>query len=71
MHEVTEIKPESEAFDPSIQEVSGIVPATEPEDDGTVARVRRRGWRLGARILRPMLVDVNRYLSEDPGEEPR
>jgi molecular chaperone GrpE (heat shock protein) len=71
MHEVERITPESGAFDARIQEVAAVVGADEPADDGTVACVRRNGWRLGARVLRPMLVDVRRYEPGDPGEDPR
>jgi len=71
MYEVTEITPESAVFDPRIQEVAAIVIAAGPMDNGTVGRVQRRGWRLGARVLRPMLVDVRRYQPDDHGEDPR
>jgi len=60
LHEVERITPGSEAFDPRTQEVATVVAAVDPDEDGTVASVRRSGWRLGTRVLRPMLVDVRR-----------
>jgi molecular chaperone GrpE (heat shock protein) len=60
MYEVEEIKPGSGAFDPRTQEVATVVDAVEAGEDGTVASVRRSGWRLGTRVLRPTLVDVRR-----------
>jgi molecular chaperone GrpE (heat shock protein) len=65
MYEVEEIKPGSELFDPRNQEVATVVDAADAEEDGTVATVRRSGWRLGGRVLRPTLVDVRRL--PDPG----
>jgi molecular chaperone GrpE (heat shock protein) len=60
MYEVEEIKPRSGLFDPRLQEVATVVETADAEEDGTVVNVRRRGWRLGTRILRPVLVDVRR-----------
>jgi molecular chaperone GrpE len=66
MYEVEELRPKLAAFDPATQEVASVVEAATADDDGTVAGVRRSGWRLGARLLRPVLVDVRRY--QDRGQ---
>lgn len=66
MYEVEQIKPGSEHFDPRLQEVDTVVEATDANEDGTVVRVRRSGWRLGTRILRPVLVDVQRLPHQAP-----
>lgn len=59
--------PEAEAFDPRTQEVATVLDTADSEQDGTVAQVRRAGWRLGgARVLRPTLVDVHRYRAPEP-----
>jgi molecular chaperone GrpE len=60
MYEVEEIKLESGLFDPKTQEVATVLEAGDAAEDGTIASVRRSGWRLGARVLRPTLVDVRR-----------
>jgi molecular chaperone GrpE len=60
-YEVEEVRPTLPGFDPSTQEVASVVEAATADDDGTVAGVRRSGWRLGARLLRPVLVDIHRY----------
>jgi molecular chaperone GrpE (heat shock protein) len=37
-----------------------MVDTDDRDADGTVASVRRSGWRLGSHLLRPMLVTVYR-----------
>jgi molecular chaperone GrpE len=66
MYEVEQIKPGSDQFDPRLQEVAAVVEASDADEDGTVASVRRSGWRLGSRILRPVLVDVRRLPHQAP-----
>jgi molecular chaperone GrpE (heat shock protein) len=66
MYEVEQIKPASEVFDPRTQEVAAVVDVADGEEDGTVATVRRSGWRLGTRILRPTLVDVRWRPDHEP-----
>ncbi len=66
MYEVVQIKPGSDHFDPRLQEVAAVVEAADAEEDGTVASVRRSGWRLGSRIVRPVLVDVRRLPHQEP-----
>jgi molecular chaperone GrpE len=66
MYEVEEIKPGAELFDPRTQEVAAVVDTADADENGTVASVHRSGWRLGTRILRPMLVDVRRLPDRDP-----
>lgn len=66
MYEVEEIKPRSDHFDPRLQEVATVVEAADADEDGTVVSVRRRGWRLGTRVLRPVLVDVRRLTQQAP-----
>jgi molecular chaperone GrpE len=65
MYEVEQIKPGSDLFDPKNQEVATVVDAADAGEDGTVASVRRSGWRLGTRVLRPTLVDVRRLPDRD------
>jgi molecular chaperone GrpE len=66
MYEVEQIKSGPDHFDPRIQEVATVVEAADPGEDGTVASVRRSGWRLGTRVLRPALVDVRRLPPQAP-----
>lgn len=66
MYEVVQIKPGSDHFDPRLQEVATVVEAADADEDGTVASVRRCGWRLGSRVLRPVLVDVRRLPHQAP-----
>jgi molecular chaperone GrpE (heat shock protein) len=66
MYEVEQITSGSDHFDPRLQEVATVVEAADADEDGTVASVRRCGWRLGARVLRPVLVDVRRLPHQGP-----
>jgi molecular chaperone GrpE (heat shock protein) len=61
MYEVEELRPKTPAFDPATQEVAAVFETAAPDEEGTIAGVRRSGWRFGARLLRAVLVDVNRY----------
>ncbi len=47
-----------ERFDPQWHEAVGTVPASSPDDDGTVAAVLQVGYRFGDVLLRPARVRV-------------
>jgi molecular chaperone GrpE len=55
--------PTGEAFDPNSMEALGVVPVTDPSQDGKVVSCIKAGFRLGDRELRPALVQVGRKLS--------
>jgi molecular chaperone GrpE len=57
-HGVSAVAAEGEAFDPTLHEAVGVVPATEAVPDGRVAAVLRGGYRLGDELLRPAAVLV-------------
>ncbi len=65
MYEVEELRPQSALFDPATQEVAKVLDTDVEDEDGIVAGVHRSGWHLGARLLRPALVDVNRYRARE------
>jgi hypothetical protein len=48
-------------FDRDLQSAAAAEPADAPEDDWTVGRVVRDGFRCGARVLRPQSVVVRRW----------
>ncbi len=61
-----------EDFDPNHHEAIGSVPATGPEDDGTVAAVMQVGYRFGDILLRPARVQVAMFSeSADQDQEVR
>ena len=45
-------------FDRNVQQALSTEPAEKPEDDQTVARVVRDGFKWGAQVLRPQEVVV-------------
>lgn len=47
-------------FDPSLHEAISTVPASSPEQDGTIIGVVRQGYRIGDDVLRPASVAVAR-----------
>jgi molecular chaperone GrpE (heat shock protein) len=51
-------------FDSSVQQAIGTELAASPDDNNVVARVIRRGFRCGERVLRPEEVIVKRYRQE-------
>lgn len=57
------VDPIGQAFDPTSMEALGIVPVDDPAKDGKVAVTMRAGFRLGARELRPALVQIGKVLS--------
>src|SRR5215470_11333772 len=52
-----------ERFDPNQHEAIGLVPVTEPEQDGVVMNVVRAGYRFGDKVLRPAVVQVGKLAS--------
>jgi molecular chaperone GrpE len=54
----------STTFDSSVQQAIGTEPAFSPDDNNIVARVVRRGFRHGERVLRPEEVILKRYRHE-------
>ena len=62
--DVAPIHHASMTFDSSVQQAIGTEPAASAEDNNLVARVIRRGFRHGERVLRPEEVIVKRYRQE-------
>jgi len=58
---VEEIDPLGEDFDPTTMEAVMVVPASSPEDDGTVAAVFQKGYRLGPALVRAARVQVRKF----------
>lgn len=52
------IDADGQRFDPELMEALGTVPTDDPEEDGHVADVFQRGYRLGDMLLRPARVRV-------------
>jgi molecular chaperone GrpE (heat shock protein) len=50
-------------FDPNRHEAIGLVPVTEPEQDGVVMNVVRAGYSFGDKVLRPAVVQVGKLAS--------
>ena len=50
-------------FDPNQHEAIGLVPVTEPEQDGVVMNVVRAGYRFSDKVLRPAVVQVGKLAS--------
>ena len=66
---VTEIPAEGKTFDPNVHEAISQEDC-EPDQDGKVLRVNRRGFMLRDRLLRPAVVVVGKVASpETDGEE--
>ncbi|MDX1673995.1 MAG: nucleotide exchange factor GrpE [Longimicrobiales bacterium] len=61
---VEPVDAEGARFDPELMEALGMVPTDVPEQDGRVADVFQRGYRLRDMLLRPARVRVYQY-SED------
>jgi len=55
---VTRINAAGEAFDPTVHEAIGTVPASSPDEDGRIVGVVREGYRIGDEVLRPAAVAV-------------
>jgi molecular chaperone GrpE len=58
---VEEVEAEGAAFDPAFMEALAMVPAERPEEDGLVADVFQRGYRLGELLIRPARVRVKQH----------
>lgn len=61
---LTPVDAEGSRFDPELMEALGAVPTDDPEQDGQVADIFQRGYRLRDMLLRPARVRVYQY-SED------
>ncbi|MGH7566531.1 MAG: nucleotide exchange factor GrpE [Gemmatimonadota bacterium] len=55
-----------EPFDPHRHEAISILPATSPDQDGTVAAVALPGYEFGSQLLRPAQVQVYEHRPGDP-----
>ena len=58
---LTPVDAEGARFDPELMEALGAVPTDDPEQDGLVADVFQRGYRLRDMLLRPARVRVYQY----------
>jgi molecular chaperone GrpE len=58
---VETIEAEGKPFDPTIHEALTTVPTDNPDEDGTVAQVFQRGYRLKGVLLRPARVVVRKH----------
>ena len=50
-------------FDPNQHDAIGLIPVTDPEQDGVIMRVVRAGYRFGDKVLRPVVVQVGKLAS--------
>jgi molecular chaperone GrpE len=55
---VKRIESEGRRFDPVLHEAISAVPASTPDQDGTIVGVIRHGYRIGDDVLRPAAVAV-------------
>jgi molecular chaperone GrpE (heat shock protein) len=55
---LTRIASEGLRFDPAIHDAVGLVEVGDPSQDGTIVDEWQRGYRLGARVIRPAKVRV-------------
>jgi molecular chaperone GrpE len=55
---VKRIESEGRRFDPALHEAISAVPASTPDQDGTIVGVIRHGYRIGDDVLRPAAVAV-------------
>ena len=55
---VRRIASEGQKFDPTLHEAVTAVPASTPDQDGTIVGVVRHGYRIGDDVLRPAAVAV-------------
>ena len=62
---LTPVEAEGARFDPELMEALGMVPTDDPEQDGHVADVFQRGYRLRDMLLRPARVRVYQYDATD------
>lgn len=51
----------SQPFDPNLEQAVGVVPVTDPAQDGVVVEEVQRGYRMGDQLARPAMVRVGRY----------
>lgn len=57
---VTRIDPLGESFNPSLHEAVTTVPASSPDQDGTIVGVIAAGYVIGDDVLRPAMVAVGK-----------
>ena len=57
------VDPIGKPFDPTSMEALGMVQVNDPRQNDTVVLTLRTGYRLGAREIRPALVQVGRFFS--------
>jgi molecular chaperone GrpE len=55
------VEAEGAPFDPNLMEALATVPAERPEEDGLVADVLQRGYRMGELLIRPARVRVKQH----------
>lgn len=63
---LTRIGEIGEPFDPHRHEAISILPASSPDQDGTVAAVAIPGYEFGNQLLRPAQVQVYEHKTVDP-----
>ncbi|MGH7566449.1 MAG: nucleotide exchange factor GrpE [Gemmatimonadota bacterium] len=63
---LTRIGEIGEPFDPHRHEAISILPASSPDQDGTVAAVAIPGYEFGSQLLRPAQVQVYEHKTADP-----
>jgi len=63
---LTRIGEIGEPFDPHRHEAISILPASLPDQDGTVAAVAIPGYEFGSQLLRPAQVQVYEHKTADP-----
>jgi molecular chaperone GrpE len=60
---VKRIESDRQRFDPALHEAVSAVPASTPDQDGTIVGVIRHGYRIGDDVLRPASVAVAKHTS--------
>lgn len=65
-HEIEEVNPEGERFNPEYHEAMAMQPSTEQEPN-TVLQVVQKGFLLQGKLLRPAMVMVAKKPDESPG----
>ncbi|MDY3869455.1 MAG: nucleotide exchange factor GrpE [Pyramidobacter sp.] len=66
---VAELNPVGEAFSPLSHDAMGMVPVSDPAQDGRIQTVVQRGFQLADKVIRPATVMVGRYTAPEKTEE--
>lgn len=66
MYELETTTSASAPFDSATQEAVSTVETGDTDQDNRVIAVRRRGWRLGTRVLRPASVILGKFVEPEP-----